>query len=215
VALFRGFYTFYTFVIMKAVSLATCAMLASLSGAEGEIGAGEGKLMEYLLGDNYSSELTMTHALASRMDRKSLEGLAEQTVGSIILVLPTDEAWKSFGFDLYEKLMEDSSRAVKWRSDMLFSAGGEIESVGGFESLLAYAEGNGGVVDTAYGTPMKIEPDGRACIAEYDQDWNLLPSECTTLRLPPLIFEDGSLYLTNTIIMPDTLKSEMDLQPLN
>lgn len=186
--------------------LSTVVVLACVVSS---VQAGSHRMMDYLLGDDVTEELAMTQALATKMDRKSLEGLAEQATGGIVLVLPTDEAWKSFGLESYDRLMADSSSAAKWRSDLLFSAGGEIDSVGGFDTLLAFAEENGGVVDTAYGTPMKIEPDGTACLAEYDQDWNLLPSECTRLRLPPVIFDDGALYLTNSIILPETLKNEI------
>lgn len=169
--------------------------------------AGE-TLMDWLLSPELiSPELTMTQALANKMDKARLQGLAGQAVGGLVLVLPTNEAWLS-NTELYEKLMDNSAQAEKLRNDLLFAAGGEIDKVGGFEELLSFAAKNDGVVDTAFGTPMKIEDDGRVCLAEYDADWNLVTSDCAQLRLPPLIFEDGSLYLTDKIVLPESVLEE-------
>lgn len=164
-------------------------------------------LMTWLLSDDVSSELSMTHDLASKMDRNRLEGLAAEAAGGLVLVVPTNEAWLQH-VELYEALMHDTPQSNKLRTDVMFAAGGEMDSVGGFDALLAYAEQNDGVVDTAFGTPMKIETDGRVCLAEYDTDWELVTSECATLRLPPLMFDDGALYFTDNIILPDVLWSE-------
>eukprot|EP01053_Blabericola_migrator_P004464 Blabericola_migrator_1__4463@NODE_2388_length_2843_cov_236_918588_g1495_i0_p2_GENE_NODE_2388_length_2843_cov_236_918588_g1495_i0NODE_2388_length_2843_cov_236_918588_g1495_i0_p2_ORF_typecomplete_len186_score62_27GGDEF_2/PF17853_1/0_1_NODE_2388_length_2843_cov_236_918588_g1495_i012271784 len=165
-------------------------------------------MIDWLLSaDLVSPDLTMTQALAHKMDRAKLEGLAGQATGGLVLVLPTNEAWLQ-NLDLYEKLMASTSSGDKLRNDLLFSAGGEMDSVGGFEELLAFADKNDGVVDTAFGTPMKIEADGTVCLAEYDADWQLVTSDCAQLRLPPLMFEDGSLYLTDKIILPETVLEE-------
>eukprot|EP01054_Gregarina_sp_Poly1_P004124 Gregarina_sp_Poly_1__4123@NODE_225_length_11206_cov_83_083760_g199_i0_p7_GENE_NODE_225_length_11206_cov_83_083760_g199_i0NODE_225_length_11206_cov_83_083760_g199_i0_p7_ORF_typecomplete_len189_score30_43GGDEF_2/PF17853_1/0_18_NODE_225_length_11206_cov_83_083760_g199_i062646830 len=165
-------------------------------------------MMEWLLSaELISPDLTMTQALAHKMDRGRLEGLIGQATGGLVLVLPTNEAWLQ-NTELYEKLMEATPAAEKLRNDLLFAAGGEMDKVGGFDELLAFASQNDGVVDTAFGTPMKIEDDGKVCLAEYDAEWNLVTSDCAQLRLPPLMFTDGSLYLTDKIVLPGSVLEE-------
>eukprot|EP01057_Protomagalhaensia_wolfi_P005806 Protomagalhaensia_wolfi_Nauph_80__5805@NODE_722_length_2067_cov_240_911243_g538_i0_p2_GENE_NODE_722_length_2067_cov_240_911243_g538_i0NODE_722_length_2067_cov_240_911243_g538_i0_p2_ORF_typecomplete_len165_score29_35GGDEF_2/PF17853_1/0_048_NODE_722_length_2067_cov_240_911243_g538_i014691963 len=132
--------------------------------------AGDSMIDWLLSPDLVSPDLTMTQALAHRMDRTRLEGLAAQATGGLVLVLPTNEAWLG-NTELYERLMKPGAAGEKLRNDLLFAAGGEMDQVGGFDALLAFASRNDGVVDTAFGTPMKIESDGRVCLAEYDAEY--------------------------------------------
>ncbi|MER5482229.1 hypothetical protein ABT024_03295 [Streptomyces sp. NPDC002812] len=44
-----------------------------------------------------------------------------------------------------------------------------------------------GVVDTAFGTPIIIREDGAVAVAEYDENWNVIPvGEPVRLVLPDL-----------------------------
>lgn len=178
----------------------------------GNVACGE-KMIDWLLSkQTISPELTMTQDLTLKMDINRLKSLTEQSTGGLVMVLPTNLAWLAMP-DLYQRLIADNPASAKLRNDVVFAAGGEIDKVGGFDDLLKFADKNDGVVDTAYGTPMKILPDGNACIAEYDTNWNLVTTQCARLRLPPILFEDGSLYLTDNIILPDALLNEAGLLP--
>lgn len=152
-------------------------------------------------------EVSKTRLIAGMQDRLRLEGLADEVSGGLVMVVPTNKAWEEEP-DLYKELLKNTDEASKLRSDVMFAAGGEMDTVGGWQALLSYAATNGGVVDTAFGTAMKIEPDGRACLAEYDDKWELATTECTVLRQPPYIFKDGCIFLTDHIIMPETLWKE-------
>ncbi|EZG87175.1 hypothetical protein GNI_007900 [Gregarina niphandrodes] len=167
-------------------------------------------MMRYLLSDHVRPELTMSSALAQRMDQERLENLLAEARGGLVLVLPTDDGWQKFPA-LYNAINDDGVAANKFRADLMFAAGGEMDVVGGFDALLNYAYQNDGVVDTAYGTPIKVEEDARVCLAEYDSTWSLRTTKCAQLILPPLVFDDGSLYMTSDIILPDDLWNEINV----
>lgn len=174
----------------------------------GAIANGE-TIMRYLLSDHVANDLKMSAELANRMDHERLIALLAEARGGLVLVLPTNEGWQKYP-DLFAAINDDTAAANKFRADLMFAAGGEMDVVGGFDALLSYAEQNDGVVDTAYGTPIKIEEDGRVCLASYDENWMLKTTSCAQLLLPPLLFDDGALYLTNDIILPDQLWAEVD-----
>lgn len=164
-------------------------------------------LMEFLMGEEGLDleDVHMSQELAKKVDQRKIESLTSQVSGGLVFVLPTDQAWAEH-MDLYHALLDDS--AAKLRIDLILAAGAEVDKVGGWTELLEYVDDNEGVIDSAYGTPIKIEREGKACLAAYDADWQLQTTECATLRLPPRVFDDGALYVTDKIILPKALWEE-------
>eukprot|EP01069_Polyplicarium_translucidae_P009103 Polyplicarium_translucidae@DN3290_c0_g1_i1.p2 len=161
------------------------------------------KLHEWITSDEVPSDLGVSMRIANEED---LESLARDMRG-LTLFLPTNSAWGAKR-GWAEALIDDGNL----RYEMMLASGAEVEtdlSNGDrWKQLREFAKLNWNLVDSGYGTSYLLQ-DSQLCIAEF-QGSMYVAKECGEIVLPPIALDDSTIYMIDSIMLPEELQEALD-----
>lgn len=181
-------------------------ILACVFAASSTSGVSAESLYDYLFTTrNYPSILSNSLKVAEK-ERDRISKLVKEVKG-LALFLPINDAWNQKPGALDALLREPEGNI---RYDMVLASSAEVPMsyTTSWALLKQYADKNGGVIDSAYGTPYFIMDDGRFCLAEWSNG-QYIEGECARVIGAPVRLSDTTLYQVTKVLLPSDLEESV------